>query len=226
MGKGQDLVFLHGYGSSKEAFTAQISYFSRFFRVTAIDFLGFGKSKPLDAPFSVADYAEWTIEVLSALGVETPCAAAHSFGCRVAVKMSGEYGYPFKKLLLTGPAGVIMNRGFGYHCKVLAYKICKKLAPAFAEKHFGSAEYRALDGVMRESYKKIVNEDLRECAKSVGCKVLIAEGEQDGVTPLREAEAYLRSFPNANLKTLRGGHFAFAENPVAFNLIAEEFFYE
>ena len=226
MGKGQDLVFLHGYGSSKEAFAAQISYFSRFYRVTALDFLGFGKSKPLDKPFSVADYAEWTMEALELLGVQTPYALAHSFGCRVAVKMAGEYGYPFQKLLLTGPAGVIMNRGFGYRCKVWAYKAIKKLAPAYAEAHFGSAEYRSLTGVMRESYKKIVNEDLRECAKSVPCAVLIAQGEQDTVTPFREAEAYLHSFPNAKLKTLRGGHFAFAENPVAFNLITEEFFYE
>ncbi len=219
-------MFLHGYGSSKEAFAAQISYFSRFYRVTALDFLGFGKSKPLDTPFSVADYAEWTMETLGLLGVQTPYAVAHSFGCRVAVKLAGEYGYPFQKLLLTGPAGVIMNRGFGYRCKVWAYRFFKKLAPAYAEKHFGSAEYRSLSGVMRESYKKIVNEDLRECARSVGCKVLLVEGEQDATTPLREAQAYLQSFPNAKLKTLRGGHFAFAENPVAFNLITEEFFYE
>jgi len=219
-------VFLHGYGSSKEAFAAQISYFSRFYRVTAFDFLGFGKSKPLETPFSVADYAEWTAETLSLLGVQTPYAVAHSFGCRVAVKMAGKYGYPFQKLLLTGPAGVIMNRGFGYRCKVWAYKVCKAFAPVYAEKHFGSEEYRSLSGVMRESYKKIVNEDLRECAKTVGCKVLIVEGEQDAVTPLREAQAYLQSFPNAKLKTLRGGHFAFVENPVAFNLITEEFFYE
>lgn len=194
--------------------------------MTAFDFLGFGESKPLEKPFSVADYAEWTAEVLSLLGVQTPYAVAHSFGCRVAVKLAGEYGYPFQKLLLTGPAGVIMNRGFVYHCKVWAYKVVKKLAPTYAETRFGSEEYRSLSGVMRESYKKIVNEDLRECAKSVGCKVLIAEGEQDSVTPFREAQAYLQSFPNAKLKTLRGGHFAFAENPVAFNLITEEFFYE
>ena len=97
-------MFLHGYGSSKEAFAAQISYFSRFYRVTAFDFLGFGKSKPLETPFSVADYAEWTAETLSLLGVQTPYVVAHSFGCRVAVKMAGKYGYPFQKLLLTGPA--------------------------------------------------------------------------------------------------------------------------
>lgn len=223
-GKGKDLVFLHGYGSSKEAFSAQISYFSRFFRVTAIDFLGFGKSQSLSQPFSVADYADWTIQTLELLGVQTPYAVAHSFGCRVAVKMAGECGYPFQKLLLTGPAGVILNRGFAYQLKVWTYRVLKKIAPTYAETHFGSAEYRALSGVMKESYKKIVNEDLRACAAKVLCEVLLVEGEEDTVTTMKEAQAYLQSFPKAKLKTIGGGHFAFAENPVAFNLITEGFF--
>ena len=51
-GTGEDLVFFHGYLASKESFAAQIEYFSRFYRVTAFDFLGFGASAPLTEPFS------------------------------------------------------------------------------------------------------------------------------------------------------------------------------
>ena len=218
-------MFLHGYLSSKEAFSSQIAYFSRFFRVTAIDFLGFGKSPALSEAFSVTDYARWTARVLEKLGVQNPYVVAHSFGCRVAVKMAGEGLYAFDKMLLTGPAGVIMRRSFAYRCKVGAYRFCKKLFPAFAEKHFGSAEYRGLPPVMKESYKKIVNEDLRATAMRVPNQVLIVEGETDLTTPMREAQAYLQAFPNARLCTMAGGHFAFAEHPLTFNLIAEEFFY-
>ena len=98
-GKGKDLVFLHGYLSSKEAFTAQINYFSKFFRVTAIDFVGVGGSKPLVEPYSVEDYAVWTEEVLRLLGVEKPHVVAHSFGCRVAVKMAARSPDCFDKIL-------------------------------------------------------------------------------------------------------------------------------
>ena len=87
-GRGKDLLFLHGYLSSKEAFTAQINYFSKFFRVTAIDFLGFGNSAKLNEPFSVDDYARWTEEVLRLLDVKKTHVIAHSFGCRVAVKLA------------------------------------------------------------------------------------------------------------------------------------------
>lgn len=203
---------------------AQVEYFSRFYRVTAFDFLGFGGSRYLSSAFSVSDYATWTQEVFSLLDIEKPHVIAHSFGCRVAVKMAAQNCSAFDKILLTGPAGVILKRGFSYRVKVKAYRLVKLFAPKLAEKKFGSAEYRTLSPIMKESYKKIVNEDLRADAARITNPVLIVEGEADKTTPLSEAKAYLQSLRNGRLKTMQGGHFAFAEHPLAFNLIAEEFF--
>ena len=225
-GTGKDLLFLHGYLSSKEAFLYQINYFSAFYRVTAIDFLGFGKSAKLTTAFSVTDYAEWLYAVMGALELKNPLVIAHSFGCRVAVKTAKLHDGVFEKILLTGAAGIILNRGFSYKAKVKAYRIVKRIFPNYAEKHFGSKEYRSLSEVMKESYKKIVNEDLRECAKKVKNQVLLVEGRADKTTPLQEAKAYLECFRNGELRLIDGGHFAFVDSPVAFNLIAEEFFYE
>ena len=225
-GSGRDLVLLHGYLSCKETFAAQIEYFSKFYKVTALDFIGFGKSGALEKAFSVEDYAVWTEEVLSAIGVKNPKVIAHSFGCRVAVKMASEQSEDFDKIVLTGPAGIIQNRGAMYAWKVKTYRLIKKFAPRFAEKHFGSAEYRSLSPIMKESYKKIVNEDLRENAREIPNVVCIVAGEQDRVTPLAEAKVYLECLPNGQLRTIAGGHFAFVENPVLFNLIVEEFLYE
>ena len=218
-------MFLHGYLSSKEAFAAQIRYFSKFYRVTAIDFLGFGGSAPLAQAFSVEDYAVWTKRVLGLLQVKKPHVIAHSFGCRVAVKLASAEPDFFDKILLTGAAGVVLKRGFGYYCKVKAYRFVRRFAPKFAERKFGSAEYRSLTPVMKESYKKIVNEDLRDCARRIKSEVLLVQGEEDTTTPKREAEAYLTCLRRGRLTVMDGGHFAFAEHPLAFNMIAEEFFY-
>ncbi|MBQ9117898.1 MAG: alpha/beta hydrolase [Clostridia bacterium] len=217
------MLFLHGYLSSKEAFTAQTRYFSRFYRVTAIDFLGFGESPPLTAPFSVKDYADWLYALMTDLGLKKPHVIAHSFGCRVAVKTAKEYGQVFDKIVLTGAAGVRLPKGLGYKIKVKGYRLCKKIAPRFAERRFGSKEYRTLSPVMKESYKKIVNEDLRGDAMLVTNPVLLLQGDKDKVTPKKEALAYLASFPNAVLKEIDGGHFAFVDSPVPFNLTVEEF---
>lgn len=225
-GEGKDLLFLHGYMSSKEAFAAQTAYFSRFYKVTAIDFLGFGQSAPLSSPFSVTDYGRWLAETLRALSVRRPHVVAHSFGCRVAIRAAAEDETLFDKIVLVAPAGVVLRRGLRYRCKVQSYRIVKKFAPSFAERKFGSEEYRSLSPVMKESYKAIVNEDLRGYARRVRNDVLIVQGREDRTVCEAEAEAYLRAFPNAVMKKIDGGHFAFAENAVDFNLITEEFLYD
>ena len=164
--------------------------------------------------------------MLSLLNVETPHVIAHSFGCRVAVKMAAGDKDAFDKILLTGPAGVILKRGLSYRFKVKSYRLVKRFAPNFAEKKFGSEEYRTLSPIMKESYKKIVNEDLRADASNISNPVLIVEGEEDVTTPLSEAQAYLQCLQNGRLQGMQGGHFAFAEHPFTFNLIAEEFLYD
>ncbi len=220
------MLFLHGYLSNKEAWTAQIAYFSRRFKVTAIDMIGFGGAEDLTATYSVADYAAWLKEAMSALGVEKPHVIAHSFGCRVAVKCAAAENGIFDKIVLTGAAGIILPRGIGYKWKVGAYRFVKKIAPKYAEKHFGSAEYRTLSPIMKESYKKIVNEDLRRDAEKIGNPTLLVQGEGDRVTTMQEIKIYQSHLPHSRLERIEGGHFAFAEHPLPFNIITEEFLYE
>ncbi len=220
------MVLLHGYLSCKETFAKQVEYFSRFYRVTAIDFLGFGGSMSLSSPFSVSDYAAWTKEVFTLLGVEKTHVIAHSFGCRVAVKLAASDPKIFDKMLLTGAAGVILKRSLSYKIKVKTYRFVRHFAPKFAERHFGSAEYKTLSPVMKESYKKIVNEDLRADARKIENPVLLLQGKDDRTTPKKEAQAYLNCMKQGRLIEMNGGHFAFMDDPLTFNLIAEEFFYD
>ena len=222
-GEGKDLVLLHGYLSSKESFYPQINYFSQYFRVTALDFPGFGQAEPLPAAWSVSDYAAWTKAALSALGVRFPHVIAHSFGGRVAVKLLAE-GNAFDRAVLAGCAGIVPRRTPGYRARVRAYRIVRKFAPRYAEKHFGSAEYRQLSPLMRESYKKIVNEDLREDAARIARPVLFINGAEDEETPLSSIRIYLSCVKGSRLFCMEGcGHFAHLENPLAFHAATEEF---
>ena len=223
-GEGEDLVFLHGYLSNKESFLSQIEYFSRRYRVSAPDFPGMGGANSLESPWSVDDYADWTQDALHALGVRRARVVAHSFGGRVAVKLLSRGGV-FERAVLTGCAGIIPKRTLRYKLRVKTYRMVKKIAPRFAERRFGSSEYRSLSPVMRESYKKIVNEDLREDAKKIACPVLFLHGDSDREVPLSSIQVYLSHIPGAQLSVLAGcGHFAFLDDPLSFNLATEEFF--
>lgn len=222
-GEGEDLVMLHGYLSSKESFYWQIKYFSKYFRVTAFDFWGFGKSPPLTEAWSVDDYAENTLSLLDGLHIRRAHLLTHSFGGRVGLKLLSLHGERFGKAVFTGCAGIPPKRGVSYRAKVFTYRAVRKIAPAFAEKHFGSAEYRTLSSVMKESYKKIVNEDLTPCLRAISNPVLFVFGEKDTATPPYMGKILSGGVQNGELIVMRGTHFCFCEYPDAFNRVAAEF---
>ena len=218
------LVFLHGWGAHKECFFYQTSYFSRFFRVIAFDFPGFGGSGAAPAGWGVGEYAAFTARLLRARVPEGAYLIAHSFGGRVALKLLAGQPRLFSRALLTGCAGVPPRRGLRYKARVRAYRIAKKVAPRFAERRFGSAEYRALPPALRESYKKIVNEDLTPCLAHICAPVLYVFGDGDTATPPYMARILQKNTPHAELVFLHGSHFCFSEQPAAFNAVAREFF--
>lgn len=221
-GEGKDLVFLHGYLSCKESFYPQIGYFSRHFRVTAPDFPGFGESDRIPAAWSVGDYADWLEGFFKEQGIVFPYVIAHSFGGRVALKCLAR-GL-IDRAVLTGCAGIVKKRTMAYRIRVGGYRLVKRVSPRFAEAHFGSREYRSLSPLMRESYKKIVNEDLREEAGRIARPVLYLYGERDKETPLSSGRILHECTAGSKLAVFKGcGHFAHLEEPLLFNLAAEEF---
>lgn len=217
-GKGKDILLLHGYMSCKESFYYQIKFLSQYFKVTAPDILGFGASSPLPSAYSVGDYAEWLGRFMKKSRLERPCVLAHSFGARIALKYFSEHPSEAEKLIITGGAGIVKPRSKKYIRRVTAYRRIKKLFPRFAERHYGSVEYRKLSPVMRESYKKIVNEDLRGCAEKISLPTLLIYGAEDTVTPAAEEGEIFRSLiKGSSLIVTQGGHFCFSEYPEIFN---------
>ncbi len=221
------MLLLHGYLSSKESFYYQIKYLSRYFKVTAPDFYGFGASARLDAPYSVGDYCAWLDSFIREAGLDRPHIVAHSFGARVAVKYLGERRGGAEKLVICGGAGIVKPRSAQYIRRVKAYRTVKKFFPGFAERHYGSAEYRALPPVMKESYKKIVNEDLSEYAAKIESPTLLVYGRDDAVTPPEEeGAAFNRLIRGSRLEIVEGGHFCFSEYPEKFNGLLYDFLTE
>lgn len=219
------MVFLHGYLSCKESFYYQIKALEgQGIRVIAPDMPSFGASAPTDKPWSVGDYAEW----LKAFLLKTRCKGAdiiaHSFGARVVFKLLAEDNSYAGKLIITGGAGLVKPRSAAYIRQVKRYRRVKKLFPKYAERHFGSEEYRSLPPVMKQSYKLIVNEDLRGCVEKINNDTLLIYGRNDKVTPAdEEGRIFASLLKNGRLEIMEGTHFCFSENPKKFNALAIEF---
>lgn len=225
-GEGREVLLLHGYKSSSQSFYYQIkALVQRGYKAVAPDFPDFGTSAPVTRPWSVGDYADWLEKYIAATGLERPYIVAHSFGARVALKLLANRADGAEKLLITGGAGVVKPRSAQYIRQVKRYRRIKKLFPRFAEKHFGSKEYRALSPVEKQSYKLIVNEDLTDCARRLALPVLLVYGSEDGTTPPdEEGRIFNGCIKGSRLEIINGGHFCFCENAEIFNELMFDFF--
>lgn len=215
---GEDVILLHGYGSKKESFYYQINFLKNYFRVTAVDFPCFGASECTDEAWGVGEYAGWLLKFMDAAGLNRPHVVAHSFGARVAFKLfSAEQGR-LQKLVITGGAGLVKPRTPRYMRQITRYRRVKRFFPRFAEKHFGSEEYKSLSPLMKKSFKKIVNEDLKSCAAKISVPTYLLYGQDDTVTPPDEEGATFQSLIlGSRLEVMEGGHFCFSEHPQEFN---------
>lgn len=185
----------------------------------------FGASGKIDYPWAVGDYADWLKRFILANGLEGANIIAHSFGARVAIKLLSSENFLCNRLIITGGAGIVKPRSPAYMRRVKRYRRIKKLFPRYAEKHFGSEEYRSLSPLMRESYKLIVNEDLRGCAEKIAVPTLLIYGKDDTVTPpSEEGEIFHSLIEDSRLEILEGGHFCFCENAEKFNSLMLGFF--
>ena len=224
---GEDILLLHGYGSKKESFYYQINFLKNYFRVTAVDFPCFGASEGVDEAWGVKEYADWLLKFMDLTGLKCPCVLAHSFGARVALKLFSVENARVKKLIITGGAGLVKPRTPQYMRQITRYRRIKKLFPRFAEKHFGSTEYKSLSPLMKQSFKKIVNEDLKESAALISVPTLLIYGKEDTVTPPTEEGATFNSLIlKSTLEIMDGGHFCFSEYPKEFNFKLFQFLTE
>ncbi len=225
-GDGAPLLFLHGYGSSKESFYYQLEYFSQFFKVYCPDLPGF--KTPLNYPYSLEDYAN---SVLSFIKETGECekgnkfsVIAHSFGARIVLKISP---YDFSKIVLTGAAGLKPKRSIGYYAKKWGYKSIKAIfgkdrAKKFSAK-FNKSGIESMPENNRLSFIKIVNEHLDYKLKYITAPTLIVEGKNDKETPMYMAKRLNKGIKNSALVTLNGGHFAFIDDYRSFNIIVKDF---
>ena len=215
---------MHGYLSSKESFSFQIPFFSKSFDVYAFDLKGFGENRGMEYPYSLSDYENEVREYMYKKGIVKPHVIAHSFGGRIALKAAAKGDGLFDKLVLTGCAGLKPERSFKYKIKSRTFKILSRFMPKNALKRFYSADYLALDSVMKESFVKIVNEQLDGVLSDIKNRTLIVFGENDKETPLYMAEKLHRGIKGSELIIIKNAaHFCFIDKPLKFNGEVKEF---
>jgi pimeloyl-ACP methyl ester carboxylesterase len=100
-GSGEDLLLLHGFGSSSSSFRYITPSLSKKFKVTALDLKGFGKSpKPDDGNYSVYDQYLLVKRYILKNDIKNPRIIGHSIGGGVAMLLALDPDIGVKKMVL------------------------------------------------------------------------------------------------------------------------------
>lgn len=213
-GQGKPLILLHGNGEDNSYFVYQVAYFSRFYRVMAIDTRGHGQSPRGTAPFSIQQFAEDLRGFLDQHEIPKAHILGFSDGGNIALTFALHYPERVDRLILNGanlfPAGVKptvqLPIVLGYHT-----------ASLFAKRSPKAKENAALLGLMVKE-PNIRPEELN----GLTVPTLVIAGTKDMI---RESHTRLiaRSLPNARLVLLPGDHFIANKEPAVFNRAVRDF---
>lgn len=211
---GSPIIYLHGWGCDGSVFKPIVKRL-RQFNNYLIDFAGFGQSEqpPFDG-WSVADYANQVIDFLVEQCIGSATFVGHSFGCRVAMVVAATRPELVERMILVAPAG-LRRFSLARWIKVKVYKLRKKTG-RLPSKQSGSEDYKNCSDGMKNTFVKVVNQDLSDFAKRVKCQTLIVNGRTDTATPLKHAKRLHRLIKNSELVEITGDHFAFFYSPQAF----------
>ena len=97
-GKGFPVIFLHGFCETHEIWSAFSAGLSKDFRILCLDLPGFGKSKILNAGFSITDVGKQLIQFIDALEIQECIIIGHSLGGYVLLAMAEQRPQLFKAL--------------------------------------------------------------------------------------------------------------------------------
>ena len=213
-GEGEVLILLHGNGEDVTYFEHQINYFSKKYRVIALDTRGHGKTKRGEAPFTIRQFAEDLHEFLKEKNIDKVNLLGFSDGGNIAMIFAMKYPENVKKLILNGAnldgSGVKFLVQFPI---LLGYYF----AAIFARRSKEAKKNAEMLGLM----VKDPNVKVQELSK-ISMPTLVIAGNKDMI---KDSHTRLigRHIPNAKTVILEGDHFVANKRSEIFNQEVEQF---
>jgi pimeloyl-ACP methyl ester carboxylesterase len=227
-GSGEPVLLLHGWANDVETLRPLMRMVKDLgFRVFAVDLPGFGLSDTPQGPWGVDEYVNLVSKLLDELALNRVSIIGHSFGGRIAIKLAARDAQRINKMILVDSAGIKPDRSIGSAFSASSTKLLRKVIARLPNSigkflkdnllsKMGSRDYRSA-GKLRETFVKVVNEDLRQYLPCIQSPVLLVWGELDRETPVSDGQLMKDLIPGAQLNVIPGaGHHCFLDNPEAF----------
>jgi len=235
VGVGAPIVYVHGNTGSSRWFekVAEIPGY----RTIALDLPNFGRSGALDAEPDIHLYADYLLEFLKALDIESPVLVGHSLGGAVAQSLAVRHPDAVKAMVLvdsSSPSGLVtprdrhpviemMRKNRGILSQALAATV-----PANKDSRFFEL---LVDDAVRMNEKAWIGNaealsrfDISDRTAAFKKPVLVIQGKADILITEQMARQTARAYPAGEFVLIENsGHSPIVEAPGAFIKILVEF---
>lgn len=236
LGKGEPVILLHGWLGSWGYWLDAMQALSRYYRVYALDFWGFGESDRRRESFRIPDFVNLVLDFMERLGISSAHLVGHSMGGTVAlsvalqdhsrVRQVGVVSSPLegKSLsLLLKMAAVPQLAFLAWNSPWFLRTLLRTMAPRTARnwQEWYQMLMRDLSKTTLASFFQSINSlyktDLKPYLDQIKTEVFGIYGLRDNIVDPRQAEVVKR-IPKAKVKNLpHCGHFPMLDDPQGFN---------
>ncbi len=245
-GDGVPIVFLHGFPLDRALWVHQRAALSTRARCITPDLRGFGESS-LRGPYSMDQYADDVAALLDWLEIDEAVICGLSMGGYVAMAMWRRHADRIRGLVLcdtrattdTDAGRVARNELIALAQSAGADAVSERQLPGMVgyttRETRPVVESRLRAMMSRQPVGGIVGAlealrdrpDSRSTLSSISVPTLVVVGEEDTITPVRDARAMMELLPAAakpRLECIAGaGHLSCLERPAAVNFVIAEF---
>lgn len=232
VGKGKDLILLHGWGQDVSTWWGVIDKLKEQFTLWLIDLPGFGRSDNLKRTFGVLDYAKVVEQFIKKQKLNKPHFLGHSLGGRIGIKLAANNPELLDKLVLEDSAGIrpkeTLMRGFFWVLSKTANLLIpewKNFRQRLRQSFYASKKldyYSA--GDLRSTLVAVVDEDLQSSLAKIKNQTLILWGGKDNITPVYFAKIMYKKIPESKLEIIENaGHFPHLQTPDEFLYFVKDF---
>jgi len=225
IGRGQPLVFLHGWLGSWRYWVPAMEELSLHYRTYALDLWGFGDSDKLSLSYNVDAYVELLQEFLDHLGVHRTSLVGHALGGVVALSFADKIPERVERVMgVSVPlVGASINRplaGFSGNGDELARLVARRADFPEVDLEARKADATAIVSSMRSA----MGRDLRRVLLPLESPVLLVHGVDDPLVKPPESE-WLRDCADTVRAILLNSteHFPMLEEQNKFNRLLKDF---
>lgn len=221
LGRGEPLIFVHGWLGSWRYWWPSMQALSIHYRTLALDLWGFGDSSKASDSYTLDNYVEMLGQFVDQLGIVQPVLlVGHSLGAAVALRYARARPEAVKRLAavtLPVPAYLPNNRLLESDVAAVLTRVLKVSHPE-VESELRKTDPAAFNQAAAEVYGTDFSADLLQPA----VPTLLVYGNADSMVQFPNS-ALAEPAPNRALVTLDASHFPMLEDATHFNRLILDF---